>query len=70
MNEERGHGKATTKAKNKYNAKNYDNLRIVVPKGQKATVEAAAAAAGESINMYTQRALLMRMGLHDWPAKT
>lgn len=60
-------GKAATRAKNKYNAANYDNLRIVVPKGQKVTVEAAAKEAGESINLYTQKALLARMGLSEWP---
>lgn len=61
--------KAQVKATNKYNSKNYDSLRIVVPKGQKATVEAAAAGAGESVNMYTQKALLARMGLDTWPEK-
>ena len=60
--------KAQMDATNRYNAKNYDSLRIVVPKGQKATVEAAAKAAGESVNQYTQRALLARMGLETWPA--
>jgi len=60
--------KAQQKAVNKYMKNNYDNLRIVVPKGQKATVEAAAKAAGESINQYTQKALLMRMKLTEWPA--
>lgn len=59
--------KAQMDATNRYNAKNYDSLRIVVPKGQKATVEAAAKAAGESVNQYTQRALLARMGLETWP---
>ena len=59
--------KAQQKAVNKYMKNNYDNLRIVIPKGQKATVEAAAKAAGESINQYTQKALLMRMGLTEWP---
>lgn len=61
--------KAQMKATNKYNSKNYDNLRIVVPKGQKATVEAAASDVGESVNMYTQKALLARMGLEKWPDK-
>ena len=60
--------KAQIKATNKYNASNYDNLRIVIPKGQKATVEAAAKEAGESVNLYTQRALLARMGLSEWPS--
>lgn len=60
-------GKKSTAYKNRYNQQNYDSLRIVVPAGQKATVEAAAKAAGESINLYTQRALLARMGLETWP---
>lgn len=59
--------KAQIKATNKYNASAYDRLNIVIPKGQKATVEAAAKEAGESVNQYTQRALLARMGLVEWP---
>lgn len=51
-----------------YNEKAYDRLSITIPKGQKATVEAHAKEAGESINQYTQRALLARMGLSAWPA--
>lgn len=61
--------KAQIKATNKYNAAKYDSLRIVIPKGQKATVEAAAQKAGESINQYTNKALLARMGLEEWPEK-
>ena len=55
--------------KERYNAKAYDALRIRLPKGQKATVEDAARAAGESVNQYTQGALLARMGLSAWPGK-
>lgn len=61
--------KSQQKAVNKYIKNNYDSLRIVVPKGQKALIEAAAKEAGESINMYTQNALLARMGLESWPNK-
>lgn len=61
--------KKSTEYKNKYNALNYDSLRIVVPKGQKSTIISAAQAAGESINQYTQGALLARMGLSEWPSK-
>ena len=61
--------KSQQKAVNKYIKNNYDSLRIVVPKGQKAVVEAAAKEAGESINMYTQKALLARLGLESWPQK-
>jgi len=59
--------KAQQKAVNKYIKDNYDRLNITIPKGQKATVEAAATAAGESVNQYTQKALLNRMGLEEWP---
>jgi uncharacterized protein (DUF1778 family) len=59
--------KAQQKAVNKYMKTNYDSLRIVVPKGQKATVQAAADAAGESINQYTNKAILARMGRTEWP---
>lgn len=50
-----------------YNEKAYDRLAITVPKGQKAVIEAAATSAGESVNLYTQKALLQRMGLSEWP---
>ena len=51
----------------KWDSNNLDRMSFTVPKGQKATIEAAATAAGESVNMYTQKALLARMGLKDWP---
>lgn len=58
------------KASNKkWDAANLDRMSYTLPKGQKATVQAAAAAAGESVNEYTQRALLARMGLEMWPEK-
>ena len=63
-------GKTSSAVKNRYNAKAYDQLPIRIPKGQKATVEAAAKEAGESVNLYTQRALLSRMGLSEWPETT
>ena len=47
--------KASTIAKNKYNAKNYDNLRIVVKKGRKADIHAESH--GESINGFVNRAI-------------
>lgn len=66
MSEHRG--KKSTQYKNRYNAKAYDSLRIIVPKGQKATVKAAAEGVQESVNLYTQKALLQRIGVNDWPA--
>ena len=62
---------AKKKANKKWNdahlKERYDRLQLVLPAGQKATVEAAAQAAGESVNLYTQKALLARMGLENWP---
>ena len=49
--------KASTIAKNKYNAKAYDNLRIVVKKGRKSEIQAHAKAHGESINGFVNRAI-------------
>ena len=58
-------GKPATRAKNKYNAKAYDRLSIVVPKGQKAAIEAFAASKGETINGMTGRLYKAEMGLTD-----
>ncbi len=49
--------KASTVAKNKYNAKAYDSLRIVVKKGRKAEIQAHAEQHGESINGFVNRAI-------------
>lgn len=57
----------TTAYKQKFNEQAYDRLAITIPKGQKATVQAAADAAGESINQYTNKAILARMGRTEWP---
>lgn len=61
-------GKASTRAKNKYNANNYDSLRIVVPKGRKADVEAHAKNKGESVNGLVNALLRADMGVSegDW----
>lgn len=65
---EQAKGKASTRAKNKYNAANYDSLRIVVPKGQKQAIEAHAKVKGESINGYVCGLIRADMGLSeaDW----
>ena len=60
-------GYEVRKEANKRYLSKLDELKIRIPKGQKATVEAAASAAGESVNQYTQKALLNRMGLEEWP---
>ena len=55
-----------TDYKRAYNESAYDRLAITIPKGQKATIQAAAEAEGESVNQYTNKALLARLGLKDW----
>lgn len=50
-------GKASTKAKNKYNSQNYDRMYPYVKKGKKAVYESAAAMAGMSLNEFIESAL-------------
>ena len=59
--------KTSSTVKNRYNLKAYDRLAITIPKGQKATIQAAADQEGESINGYVNKAILGRMGLQEWP---
>lgn len=58
-------GKKSTQYKNKYNAANYDSLRIVIPKGRKQAVEAHARERGESVNGLVNALLRGEMGLSD-----
>lgn len=48
-------GKTSTASKAKYNAKTYDNIGVIVPKGQKAVVKAIASRYGLSLNAYINR---------------
>ena len=48
-------GTAATKAKNKYNAANYDRLSPFVRKGKKDRYRAAAEAAGYSLNEFMEK---------------
>jgi predicted HicB family RNase H-like nuclease len=45
-------GTSSTKAKNKWNAANYDRIVVSVPKGSKDKIKSKAAAAGKSLNKY------------------
>lgn len=58
-------GKSSTRAKNKYNARNYDSLRIVVPKGRKAVIEAHARSKGKSINGLVNALIMADMGISE-----
>lgn len=65
-------GKASTKAKNKYNAANYDSLRIVVPKGRKTEIEVFAASQEESVNGLVNKLLrqAMNQSEEEWKRTT
>lgn len=49
--------KAQQKATNKWIAKAYDRINLTVPKGKKETIQAYAAAQGESVNGFINRAI-------------
>ena len=49
--------KASTRAKNKYNAKAYDRINIAIKKGSKAKIQAHAESKGESLNGFIKRAI-------------
>lgn len=54
-------GKASTRAQNKFIAKAYDRVNLTMPKGKKDTVQAHAAARGESVNGFINRAIDSQM---------
>ena len=54
-------GKASTKAQNKYIAKAYDRVNLVLPKGQEDIIKAHAESQGESVNGFISRAIENQM---------
>ena len=54
-------GKTSATVKNRYAAKAYDRLQIIVKKGRKAEIQAAAEKQGESLNAYVAEAVRRRM---------
>ena len=62
--------KPTNAVKDRWNAKAYDDLRIRIPKGRKANVEAFAKAQGESVNGLVNNYLrsILNMTEEDWKA--
>ena len=55
-------GKATTTAKNKWNAQAYDQLRVLVKKGQKEQIANYATSKGLSLNGYINKLIADDMG--------
>lgn len=54
-------GRTSAASHNRYIAKAYDRINLTVPKGDKGAIQAAAEAAGQSINAYTRQAIAERM---------
>lgn len=50
-------GKASTRAKDKYNAANYDQVKLWVIKGDRERIDAAAKAVGMSRNAFIVEAI-------------
>lgn len=57
--------KPTNAVKDRWNAKNYDDLRIRIPKGRKADVEAYAVSQGATINGLVNAYLRDALGLSE-----
>lgn len=49
--------KANQRAVNKYVKNNYDRINVTMPKGRKDIIQAHAAAQGESVNGFINRAI-------------
>lgn len=54
-------GRTSAASHNKYNAKAYDRIGLMVPKGQKDVIKAHAESQGESVNAFVQRAITEAM---------
>lgn len=54
-------GKTSSKVKDRYNAKVYDEIKFRVPKGEKETIKSHAEQQGESLNGYIKKAVDERM---------
>ncbi len=50
-------GKASAASKNAWNARNYDRVNLMLPKGQKDITRAHASKRGESLNAFINRAI-------------
>lgn len=46
---------------NSYNKEKYDRISLMIPKGEKNRIKTAAAAAGESVNEYINKAIKQRI---------
>ncbi len=60
MEEKKTGGTAATRAKNKYNAKNYDQFLVTVPAGQKAEIDKLVKSLGYKSGMNLSLLLLRK----------
>ena len=61
--------KARLEANKKYNAENYDEIKLRVHKGQKELIQAHAEQRGESLNGFVLRAIKLAMALDQEEAE-
>ncbi len=54
-------GKTSAAVKNKYNAKAYDRIALMVPKGEKEKIKALAKRHNESLNGFISRIIKQEM---------
>lgn len=59
--------RAAQAAVQRYEAKAYDKILVRVPKGRRDEIQAAAEAAGQSVNAYIVEAVDRRMQGHERP---
>lgn len=57
--------RAKIEANNRYSAKNYDRISLLIPKGQKDIIDAHAQKKGESRNAYVIRAINTQIKQED-----
>lgn len=64
-------GKTSSQVKDRYNAKAYDEIKVRVPKGRKAEIEAAVQAEGVSVNGLINRLLqeYLQKSEEEWNEK-
>lgn len=58
-------GKTSSKVRNRYKAKAYDRIEIIVPKGRKQDIEAHAQSKGESVNSLLNTLVRQDMGVSE-----
>lgn len=61
MINDRKNSEAKIRAVNKYSAKAYDRISLIVHKGDKAKIKSAADDLGESLNQYINTAIKQRL---------